>query len=276
MLLLLALIGLAIAGTTGLWWAIVVGLFFLLFGRQVSPQWVLRSQRARPLTPYEAPDLYQLIELLARRAGLRAAPRLYYIPQDVPNAFTVGRGQEAVLGITAGLLQRLDRRELTAVLAHELSHIQHNDMRVLTFAGFIHRMTTLFSGIGQFLLFVNFPLLLMGRATISWSAILLMIAAPTLSGLLHLALSRTREFKADLGAVKLTGDPAGLAFALRKLEQFQSSWLRLLLPGQRLPESAVLRTHPHTQERVERLLTLIDDSTPPSSIQHRPGWHLTA
>lgn len=272
MLLLLALIGLAIAGTTGLWWATVLGLFFLLFGRQVSPQWVLRGLRARPLLPQEAPDLHQLIEALSRRAKLATPPHPYYIPQDVPNAFTVGSGREAVLGVTAALLQQLDRRELTAVLAHEISHIQHNDMRVLAFAGFINRMTSLFSGIGQLLLFINFPLLLMGRATISWLAILLMIAAPTLSGLLQLAISRTREFKADLGAVKLTGDPVGLATALRKLEQSQASWLPVLGPRYRLPQSAVLRSHPHTKERIDRLLALSDVPLPAS----RPSWHFTA
>jgi heat shock protein HtpX len=276
MLLLLALIGSAIAGTTGLWWATILGLLFLLFGQQISPQWVLRAQRARPLMPYEAPALHQLVQALAQRAKLITAPRLYYIPQEMPNAFTVGSGQEAGLGITAGLLQRLDQRELTAVLAHEISHIQHNDMRVLAFAGLVTRLTGLFSGLGQFLLFINLPLLLMGRATISWLAILLMIAAPTLSGLLHLALSRTREFEADIGAVKLTGDPIGLASALRKLEQSQASWLKMLVPGYRLPESAVLRTHPNTKERIERLLALTDAPLPAPGSQRWPGWHFTA
>ena len=104
MLLLLALIGSAIAGTTGLWWAMVLGLLFLLFGQQVSPQWVLRAQRARPLMSYEAPALFQLVQALAQRAKLTSSPRLYYIPQEMPNAFTVGSGDGAVTHLLVGYL----------------------------------------------------------------------------------------------------------------------------------------------------------------------------
>ena len=268
MLLLLALIGLAIAGPTGLWWATIFGVFFLFFSRQVSPRWLLRAQRARPIASHEAPDLYQLVQALSQRAKLTKAPQLYYISQEIPNAFAIGSGDEAALAVTMGLLRQLDRQELTAVLAHEISHIQHQDMRVLAFSSLINRMTALFASLGQLLLFINLPLLLMGRATISWFAIVLLLVAPTLSGLLHLALSRTREFDADLGAVKLTGDPIGLAKALRKLEQAQVSWVQLLLPGARIPGSAVLRTHPNTPERMERLLTLTDVPLPPPIPNH--------
>ena len=86
---------------------------------------------------------------------------------------------------------------------------------------------------------------------------LVLIAAPTVGGLLQMALSRTREFDADLGAAMLTGDPDGLASALRKLERAHGKlWEGLMLPGGRIPDPSVLRTHPHTEERVARLMAL--------------------
>ncbi|RMG33662.1 MAG: peptidase M48, partial [Gammaproteobacteria bacterium] len=86
---------------------------------------------------------------------------------------------------------------------------------------------------------------------------LLLIFAPTLSALAQLALSRTREFDADLNAARLTGDPDGLASALAKIEQLQGNWMeRIFLPGRRVPEPSLLRTHPETSERIRRLMEL--------------------
>jgi heat shock protein HtpX len=111
--------------------------------------------------------------------------------------------------------------------------------------------------VGQFLILLNIPLLLMGEVTISWVAILLLMLAPGLSGVLQLALSRTREYAADLGAVQLTGDPRGLASALRRLEQLNRGLLSRLFPGAgRVPLPQFLQTHPETDERVRRLLRL--------------------
>ena len=93
--------------------------------------------------------------------------------------------------------------------------------------------------------------------TVSWWLILVLIVAPHLGALLQLALSRTRELDADLDAAGLTGDPLGLAAALAKLEQQHARlWESLMLPGRRLPEPSLLRTHPPTEERIRRLLAL--------------------
>jgi heat shock protein HtpX len=272
-LLLLALLGWFLAGFTGIIWAVVLGAFSLLFGQQLSPQLVLRMYRARALAPQEAPGLYQIVYELAHRAGLAAAPTIYYVPSRLLNAFAVGTRRNAAIGVTDGLLRTLSERELTGVLAHEISHIRNNDMRVMNIADVASRITGLFSTFGKLLLFLNLPLILMGERPISWWAILLLIFAPLLSGLLQLALSRTREFDADLGAVQLTGDPIGLVNALNKLEHYSVNiWQQILFPGYRVPDPSLLRTHPHTKDRIARLMQLAPAAQQPQLAAPKPLW----
>jgi heat shock protein HtpX len=254
MLVLLALLGLSLAGLSGLFVAAALALPFLLLGRRISPRWLMRIYGARPLAPYEVPSLYRTVQGLSERAGLPASPQLYYVPSRAMNAFSVGTRDDPALGVTDGLLRSLSPRELTGVLAHEITHIHQNDVRVMSFADLIGRATGLLSALGQFLLFLNLPLLLMGRAPVSWLAVVLLLIAPSLSGLLRLALSRAREVDADLGAARLTGDPLGLASALRKMECYGASWLDRMLRPYRTPSRSLLRTHPDTEERVARLL----------------------
>lgn len=267
MVLLVALLGYLFAGACGLGLAIVVGGFFVLIGQQISPQMILKMYKARPLLPSEAPALAQVVQELARRAKLSRPPQLYYIPSQMMNAFAVGSPNNAIIGVTDGLLRGLTMRELVGVLAHEMSHVQNNDMRVMRIADTVSRLAGMFSTVGQVLLFLNLPLVLMGGYAISWFGILLLIFAPTLVGLLQLALSRTREYDADLDAVQLTGDPRGLASALQKLETYHASFLkRVLLPGHRVPDPSLFRTHPHTEDRIARLLELAE--TPETYLPH--------
>ena len=243
-----------------------------LVNSRIAPTMVLRMYRARKLGLDEAPRLYAIIQKLAQRAELDHAPALYYLPSDVMNAFTVGSKDNAVLAVSDGLLRRLDLREVGAVLAHEISHIRNNDTRIMSFADLTSRLTNMLSILGQLLLVVNLPLMLIGKVTFNWWAILLLIIAPTISSLVQLALSRTREYNADLGAAELTGDPEALAAALAKMEHFQGSWLkRMLRPGyQKLPEASLLRTHPPTKERVRRLLDMRDSGPDDHRWQTRP------
>jgi heat shock protein HtpX len=163
----------------------------------------------------------------------------------------------------------------------------------MTLADLVSRITHALSLVGQLLVLINLPLFLLNEATLSWLAILLLIFAPTLSALLQLALSRTREFDADLSAVDLTGDPQGLASALIKLEQQGGFLERLLMPGRHDPEPSLLRTHPRTEERIQRLLSLSstpsmnifptsiarEDSFPLpkhfSAVKRKPCWHIS-
>ena len=268
MLLLLALLGFALAGGTGIAWAIGLGSFLLFFAPRVSPQMLLRMNKARPIGQAEAPRLHHIVQVLAQRAALSRPPRLYYVPNRMMNAFATGNQHDAVIGVTDGLLRGLSERELTAVLAHEIGHIRNNDLKTAAFAALINRLTRLFSGLGQILLFLNLPLVLMGQTPFSWWAIMLLLAAPSLSSLLQLALSRTREFDADLEAIRLSNDPTGLAMALQKIEQSSLTPFQRLFGNNRQPSAPTLfRTHPHTQQRVERLVQV---GGQPVSANRRP------
>lgn len=217
--------------------------------------------RAQPLSPHQAPALFSLVAELARRAEVRP-PELYLVPSPAPNAFAVGNAEGSAIGVTRGLLGRLDRRELAAVLAHEISHIRHRDLWVMGLAQLLARMIRSLSLFGQLLLLLSLPALLTGAYRVPFAAVLLLLAAPTVSALLQLALSRTREFEADLGAARLTGDPLGLASALERLEAGQGGWWRFFFPVPRRTESSFLDSHPATAERVARLRSLVDRRAP--------------
>ena len=253
-----------------------------------SPELAMRLFRARPLTEQEAPALHRLLAILAHRAGMRQTPRLYYLPSDVMNAFTAGSPGASAIALSDGLIRRLEWRELNGVLAHELMHLAHRDTRLMAFADLTSRLTGFLSLMGQVMLLINLPLLMLGQATLPWGPIMLMIAAPMLSTLVQLALSRSQEYQADLGAAELTGDPLGLASALNKLERSQQGLLgRLIHPMPPIPDPSILRSHPPTQERVRRLMQLAEaqnhsDYSLPSAhdlshlhapTPYRPRWH---
>lgn len=255
----LGLVGFTLAGGLGIAWATGLGVIVFLASREVGSSLLLRMYRARPLAPSEAPRLYALIEPLAARAELAAVPRLCYIPSAIINAFSTQHGGQAFIGLTDGLLRSLTERELTGVLAHEVGHIRHRDLTVMALADTISRLTHVFATTGQILLVVLLPLFLFDGIPVPWLLIVLLWAAPLLNNLLQLALSRTREFAADLEAARLTGDPAGLIGALRKLEYQEMGWFdRLFLPGRKNPAPSLLRTHPETDERIRRLVSLIE------------------
>jgi heat shock protein HtpX len=228
-----------------------------------SPRLVALLYPGRVLHPSEAPRHYAVLGELARRAGLPRMPRLYYIPSAVMNAFATGGRDDALIAVSDGLLRRLDLRELTGVLAHETGHIANGDLRVMAFADLVSRIAGVFSLAGQILLFLSLPALLLGAVDVPWLAILILLAAPTLSALVQLALSRNREYEADRSAAELTGDPAGLAAALDKLERVQGRfWEQILMPGRRVPAPSLLRTHPETGERIARLMDLVPRRLP--------------
>ncbi len=266
---LLATLGWLLAGGAGIIIAISVAVVLVSMGVRISPQMILRMYQARPLPRFEFHELHAAMRTLAQRAQLEFVPRLYYVPSSMINAFAVGDRSSASVAISDGMLRRLSLREIVNVLAHEISHIRHNDMWVMGLADMFSRVTGLLSMSGQFLLILNLPLLLFSQAAISWWVILVLLLAPTISGLIQLALSRAREHDADLGAVELTGDPEGMASALAKIERFQGRFLeQIFFPGRRIPDPSLLRTHPATEDRVRRLRE-IARSEPE---YHEPAW----
>jgi heat shock protein HtpX len=254
----LALLGWLLWGRDGVVMLLGVGAMALLFKPVFSPAFIMRLYGAWQVPAGRAPELHAALNELARRADLPAVPSLYYLPSSMLNAFAVGTRNQAAIAVTDGMLRGLSLRELIGVLAHEISHIRNNDLWVMTLADLISRLTGMLSLIGQFLLVLNLPLILFAEVSISWLAIALLILAPQLSALAQLALSRSREFDADLNAARLTADPQGLARALAKLERATGNvWERVFLPGRRVPEPSLLRTHPPTEERIRRLLALV-------------------
>lgn len=288
----LTLLGWLLWGLPGVLMLLAIGVTGIVLNPSTSPRWVMRLYGAERLSPDRAPGLWHALSILSQRAGLPSVPSLYYVPSRVLNAFAVGAPRRSAIALTDGLIRQLDIHELLGVLAHEMSHIQNNDLWVMGLADLFSRTTSMLSLLGQFLLILNLPLVLAGAATISWWAILLLIFAPNLSALAQLALSRTREYDADLNAVRLTGDPHGLVSALAKIEELQGGWMeRILLPGRRVPEPSLLRTHPRTEDRISRLQALKREMPPAPAgaegfadrlnirhgrpISHPPRWHVT-
>lgn len=222
-----------------------------------SAAMTLHLLRARPLSRNEAPVLWRMLDDLALRAGLPATPVPHLMRSPVPNALALGKVQDSAIGLTDALLARLDHRELTAVLAHEVAHIAHDDLRVLNVTAQTARVTRWMALLGPALLLLALPSLWLDTAwRIDWLAVGLLAASPYLALVLQSGLSRTREFDADLKAVALTGDPRGLALALARIEAAQPRWLHRLLPAPRIRMPDWLSSHPATRDRVKRLQSL--------------------
>ncbi len=263
MSLLLGALGWFLGGWSGVLFALGVVAVTSVFAPRVSPRFILRLYNARELHAAQAPELFAIFGALVERAQLPSAPTLYFVPTPIINAFAVGSPGTSAVALTAGLLDKLNARELAGVLAHELSHIRNNDMNVMSLADIFSRVTSMLSTAGQILLLVNLPLMLSGAQTIHWMVILVLLIAPLLSAVIQRGLSRTREYDADVGAVELTGDAVGMASALAKIDRYQGRFFeQIWMPGHRVPDPSLLRTHPPTQARIARLYRLAGSAAP--------------
>lgn len=205
-------IGFLIGGQQGMVMAFVFALGTNLFAYWNSDKMVLRMYRAQPVDAHSQPQLLGMVEELAANAGI-PVPRTYIMDNPQPNAFATGRNPEhAAVAVTTGLLERLDAREVRAVLAHELAHIRNRDTLIMTITA------TLAGAIGML---ANFAFFLGGsrdgeRAN-PLAGILLAILGPIAAMLVQMAISRTREYGADHGGAEISGDPLALASALQKI-----------------------------------------------------------
>ncbi len=244
----------AVAGPEATFFMVAGTVVGLALSPGVPKRILLNAYGARPLGPREFPQGVAILAELARRAGLPRVPELYYIPSELPNAFAIGTPRASAICVSDGLLRLMNERELAGVLAHEVTHIANRDLWIMGLADAMSRAVSLASWLGQMILLLNLPLIMAGMAHVPWQVPLVLIFSPTLMALLQLALSRTREYDADRGGAELTGDPEGLASALMKLERRTGRiWEEMFLPGRRIPEPSLLRTHPRTEERIRRL-----------------------
>jgi heat shock protein HtpX len=228
----------------------------------LSDKLALRSIGAREVGPGEAPELHAIVERLCVQADL-PKPRIAVADTPVPNAFALGRSpRRATVCATTGILERLSPAELEAVMAHELAHVRHRDVLVMTIASFF---ATLAAMVAQFGLFFGG-----GRDRESQPAVvvvlLVSVAVYVISYFLTLALSRYREFAADRGAAVLTGRPSALSAALLKIsdamERVPTRDLRaagelnafFIVPARvRGAVGSLFATHPPLDKRLERL-----------------------
>lgn len=278
--ILLGGIGLVLATATYLVWGLVGPVLTLLglaavytFAPTVPPETMMRLYRARLVHPTDNSQLSSLVDVLSFRAELPSRPSLFVVPSMTLNAFAAGTPDHAAIAVTEGLLRRLSLREVAGVLAHEMSHIRNNDLHVMGFADLMTRLLQILSYIALALTVLNLIFALQSDQLVSWWTVLLLYLAPALSSLLQLALSRTREFDADLEAVGLTGDPLGLASALRRLENYTGHvWEDLMfpVPARRVPQPSLLRSHPTNEERITRLLAVESRKLEPIVIVEQP------
>ena len=205
-------IGSFVGGEPGMLIALVMAAAINLGLYYSSSSLVLRMYGARPVTEAEAPELYGIVDALRRRAGL-PMPVVAIAAQEQPNAFATGRNADhAVVCVTEGILNVVDRDELSAVLGHELAHVVNRDMLLMTVAA---TMAAAVSNLARFGLWFGG-----GRRDRRGSVegLAMMILAPIAAMLIQLAISRQREYKADTVGARISGDPHALASALRKLD----------------------------------------------------------
>ncbi|MBZ9577656.1 M48 family metallopeptidase [Patescibacteria group bacterium] len=209
-----------------LWLAVIYSILMSFFSYWYSDKIVLAMSRAKPIEKKDNPELYRIVENLCITAGL-PFPKIYIINESQPNAFATGRDpKHAVVAVTKGLLNRLERAELEGVIAHELAHIGNRDALLQTIVvilvGVVVIMTDFFFRISFYGGFSSRRDSRDGgqiRLIMLLVAIALAISAPLFATLIRLAISRKREFLADAAGALLTRYPEGLARALEKISQ---------------------------------------------------------
>jgi heat shock protein HtpX len=216
---LLVWIGDMFGGRQGAMMALIFAGGMNFFSYWFSDKIVLKMYGAQPVTANEDPELWGIVQDLALRANL-PMPKVYVIPEDAPNAFATGRNPaHAAVAVTQGIRRILTKRELAGVLGHELTHVVHRDILISTIAA------TLAGAIGYLAHMAQWGAMFgMGRDRDRdegggmFGLIFMIIVAPLAAMLIQMAVSRSREYMADEGGAKISGDPLALADALRKLQ----------------------------------------------------------
>ena len=261
-------IGHMFGGPNGAVLALVLAGGMNFFSYWFSDKIVLKMYGGQQITANDDPELYGLVQDLATRAGL-PMPKVYIIPEEAPNAFATGRNPEhAAVAVTHGIRRILNKRELAGVLGHELSHVKHRDILVSSIAA------TLAGAISYLAHMAQWAAIFGGGSrdreeggSNIFGLLFMIIVAPLAAMLIQMAVSRSREYMADEGGAKVTGDPLALASALRKLhmgaqniplqvsDATANSTAHMFIVN---PLSAgglanLFSTHPAMEERIARL-----------------------
>ena len=256
--LVLVAAGGALGGQGGALFALVMAAVMNLGSYWFSDKIVIKMYRGVEVA---AGPLFEVVEEICRRNAL-PMPKVYILPQPTPNAFATGRNpKHAVVAATDGILQILSREELMGVMAHEMSHVMHRDILIGSIAATIAGAISYLSHMAQW------SLLFGGRDDEDGNPIamiLMMVLAPLAAMLVQMAVSRSREYEADKGGAKLSGNPLCLASALRKLEAANSrqpmhrvneatAHMFIVSPLRGAGLKSLFSTHPPVEERVRRL-----------------------
>jgi heat shock protein HtpX len=263
MTLLFVFVGGMMGGTQGMLIALVMAGVMNFVSYFYSDSLVLRHYHAVEVGPKEAAGLYGIVERLSQKANL-PMPKVYIIPENVPNAFATGRNpSNAAVAVTEGLLQLLDEDEVEAVLAHELSHVRHYDILVGTIAA------TIAGAIGVIANMMQFGAMFGGNRDNRVNPIVMIVLAiilPLAAAVIQMAISRNREYMADEGAARLTRHPEWLQSALAKLSNYNqrgqveeatqaTAHMFIINPfaGKHVSFASLFSTHPSTEDRIARL-----------------------
>jgi heat shock protein HtpX len=264
---LLLVIGQLLGGRSGMMVALVFAAILNFGSYWFSDKIVLRMYRAQPVSETQYPALHRVVDRLVQRAGL-PKPALYVLPMAAPNAFATGRNpRHAAVAVTSGLLDQMTEEELEGVVAHELGHVKNRDILISSIAATVAGAIMMLASMARWgAMFGGFG----DRNGRDGGGIIGLLAvaifAPLAALVVQMAISRTREFKADATGAAIAGYPQGLASALRKLEALSKR-----VPTQASPNTAhmfivkpfsgaglgrLFSTHPSTEERVRRLMAL--------------------
>jgi heat shock protein HtpX len=260
-------VGYLLGGGAGLVLAFVVAGGMNAYAYWNSDQTVLRQHNAEEANSQVAPELLRIVHKLADDANM-PRPRVYLVQNDQPNAFATGRNPEnAAVAATTGLLQRLSREEIAAVMAHELGHIRNHDTLIMT-------VTATFAGAISML--ANFAMFFGGNRDRQGGIIgtlAVMLLAPLAAALVQMAISRSREYEADRIGAEICGNPMWLASALEKIEGFASridndtaernpasAHMFIINPLHAHARDRLFSTHPSTANRVAALRQMAGQS----------------
>lgn len=257
MTLLFMVVGNAIGGQSGMLAALAMAGVTNFVGYFFSHKLVLKAYKAQPLDPNHR--IMQMVKSLAENARM-PMPKVYMINQNQPNAFATGRNpQNGVVAVTQGLVNNMSENEISGVLAHELAHIQNRDILIGTIAATMAGAISYLGYMSRFGMGNRGS----GRQANPLFLILAMVLAPLAATLIRMAISRTREYKADNLGAKICGNPLHLSSALSKLESMSkqipmrgsesTAHMFIVYPFTGSAFAKLFSTHPPISERVKRL-----------------------